>query len=95
MNLSQIVISPKVEYEREYCDVLKGNKPEWNVICGDVHKFDGSAYCGVDLLAGGMPAAAEEAAEEGLVSGDVVSDSYVNIDRECTVVGLVEKERIG
>lgn len=44
-----------VEYEREYCDVLKGNKPEWNVICGDVHKFDGSMYQGVDLLAGGVP----------------------------------------
>lgn len=44
-----------VEYEREYCDVLKGNKPEWNVICGDVHKFDGSDYRGVDLLAGGVP----------------------------------------
>lgn len=44
-----------VEYEREYCDVLKGNKPEWNVICGDVHKFDGTAYHGVDLLAGGVP----------------------------------------
>lgn len=44
-----------VEYEREYCDVLKGNKPDWNVICGDVHKFDGSAYYGVDLLAGGVP----------------------------------------
>lgn len=44
-----------VEYEREYCDVLKGNMPEWNVICGDVHKFDGSAYQGVDLLAGGVP----------------------------------------
>lgn len=44
-----------VEYEREYCDVLKGNMPEWNVICGDVHKFDGSMYQGVDLLAGGVP----------------------------------------
>lgn len=44
-----------VEYEREYCDVLKFNKPEWNVICGDVHGFDGSDYCGVDLLAGGVP----------------------------------------
>ena len=44
-----------VEYEHEYCDVLKGNMPDWNVICGDVHKFDGSAYRGVDLLAGGVP----------------------------------------
>lgn len=44
-----------VEYEKEYCDVLKANRPEWNVICADVHDFDGSQYKGVDLLAGGVP----------------------------------------
>ena len=44
-----------VEYEQEYCDVLRKNKPSWNVICADVHKFDGKPYAGVDLLAGGVP----------------------------------------
>ena len=44
-----------VEYEREYCDVLLKNKPHWNVICGDIRKFDGRPYEGVDLLAGGVP----------------------------------------
>lgn len=44
-----------VEYEPEYCQVLKSNKPNWNVICADVHKFDGNPYKGVDLLAGGVP----------------------------------------
>jgi DNA (cytosine-5)-methyltransferase 1 len=44
-----------VEYESEYCNVLKSNKPEWNVICADVHDFDGRPYKGVDLLAGGVP----------------------------------------
>ena len=44
-----------VEFEREYCDVLERNKPGWNVICGDVHKFDGRPYQGVDLFAGGVP----------------------------------------
>mgnify|MGYP000587548886 FL=1 len=44
-----------VEYEQEYCNVLKANRPEWNVICADVHKFDGHPYEGVDLLAGGAP----------------------------------------
>lgn len=44
-----------VEYEHEYCNVLKANRPEWNVICADVHKFDGHPYEGVDLLAGGVP----------------------------------------
>ena len=44
-----------VEYEQEFCNVLKANRPEWNVICADVHKFDGHPYEGVDLLAGGVP----------------------------------------
>ncbi len=44
-----------VEYEKDYCDVLKENRPEWNVICADVHDFDGTKYKGVDLLAGGVP----------------------------------------
>ena len=44
-----------VEYEKDYCTVLKQNRPEWNVICDDVHHFDGRLYKGVDLLAGGVP----------------------------------------
>lgn len=44
-----------VEYEREYCNVLKMNRPEWNVICEDIKDFDGRPYKGVDLLAGGVP----------------------------------------
>lgn len=44
-----------VEYEQDYCDVLKKNRPHWNVVCGDVHKFDGKPYKGIDLLAGGVP----------------------------------------
>ena len=44
-----------VEYETEYCEVLKQNIPEWNVICADVHDFDGTHYRGIDLFAGGVP----------------------------------------
>lgn len=44
-----------VEYEKDYCKVLKQNRPEWNVICADVRDFDGTPYKGVDLLAGGVP----------------------------------------
>ena len=44
-----------VEFEEDYCKALKENRPEWNVICADVHDFDGTPYKGVDLLAGGVP----------------------------------------
>lgn len=44
-----------VEYEAEYCKVLKQNMPTWNVLCTDVHNFDGTPYRGIDLFAGGVP----------------------------------------
>ena len=44
-----------IEYEADYCNVLRENKPDWNVICGDVHNFDGTPYQGIDLFAGGVP----------------------------------------
>lgn len=44
-----------VEYEEDYCQVLRENRPEWNIICRDVRNFDGRPYEGVDLLAGGVP----------------------------------------
>lgn len=44
-----------VEYEQDYCDVLKLNRPEWNILCEDIRNFDGTPYRGVDLLAGGVP----------------------------------------
>ncbi len=44
-----------VEIEPQYCEVLKGNKPGWNVICADAADFSGEEYAGVDLLAGGVP----------------------------------------
>jgi len=44
-----------IEYEPEYCEILKKNRPSWNVICEDVRNFDGKSYRGADLLAGGVP----------------------------------------
>ncbi|MBR5546852.1 MAG: DNA cytosine methyltransferase [Clostridia bacterium] len=45
-----------VEYEEDYCNVLRRNRPEWNVICSDVRNFSGKEYYKkIDLLAGGVP----------------------------------------
>ena len=45
-----------VEYEQDYCNCLKSNRPAWNVMCMDVRLFDGTPYRNnIDLLAGGVP----------------------------------------
>lgn len=44
-----------VELEEGYCETLRANRPDWNVICCDVHDFNGVTYKGIDLLAGGVP----------------------------------------
>ncbi len=60
-----------VEYEKEYCDALKRNRPEWNVICSDVKDFSGLEYRGqIDLLAGGVPCPPFSVAGKQLGSND-------------------------
>ena len=44
-----------IEYEKDYCEMLRSNRPQWNVICKDVRDFSGRDYIGIDLLAGGVP----------------------------------------
>jgi DNA (cytosine-5)-methyltransferase 1 len=44
-----------VELDPDACETLRRNRPGWNVVEVDVHHFDGAAFRGVDLLAGGVP----------------------------------------
>jgi len=44
-----------VEIDSRCCETLRYNRPQWNVIEQDVKGFDGTAYKGVELLAGGVP----------------------------------------
>jgi DNA (cytosine-5)-methyltransferase 1 len=44
-----------VEIDDACCATLRVNRPQWNVLHGDVTQFDGRPYRGVDLLAGGVP----------------------------------------
>ena len=44
-----------VEIEPPACTTLRQNRPEWNVIEGDLRTFDGRPFKGIDLLAGGVP----------------------------------------
>jgi DNA (cytosine-5)-methyltransferase 1 len=44
-----------VEIDPDACATLRQNRPEWNVIQKDIHRFSAPEYLGVDLLAGGVP----------------------------------------
>jgi len=44
-----------VEIDKHSCETLRQNRPDWTVIEGDLKKFNGASYEGVDLLAGGVP----------------------------------------
>lgn len=44
-----------IEIEPPACATLRLNRPEWNVIEGDLREFDGRPFKGIDLLAGGVP----------------------------------------
>lgn len=44
-----------VEIDDACCATLRANRPQWNVLHGDVTRFVGHGYKGVELLAGGVP----------------------------------------
>lgn len=44
-----------VEIEPAACQTLRQNRPEWEVIEGDMRDLNGQDYRGVDLVAGGVP----------------------------------------
>jgi DNA (cytosine-5)-methyltransferase 1 len=44
-----------VEIDPDACETLRLNRPGWKVEQGDVRQFAGTAFRGVDLLAGGVP----------------------------------------
>lgn len=44
-----------VEIDKSACNTLRHNRPQWNVIEGDVKQFSAVPYAGIDLLAGGVP----------------------------------------
>lgn len=44
------------EFDRSACDTLRHNRPDWNVIEGDVHDIDFTPFRDkIDLLSGGFP----------------------------------------
>ena len=47
--------SALIELEPPACATLRLNRPDWNVVEGDLREFNGAPYKGIDLIAGGVP----------------------------------------
>ncbi len=59
-----------VEIDSSACATLKKNRPNWNVIEGDVKLFSAKNYTDIDLLAGGVPCPPFSIAGKQLGSND-------------------------
>lgn len=44
-----------VEWDGAACKTLRHNRPQWNVVEGDLAQFDARPFHGIDLVAGGVP----------------------------------------
>ena len=45
-----------IEFDKACCETLRTNRPNWNVICEDIHNVDFLPYRGkVDIVTGGFP----------------------------------------
>lgn len=75
-----------VEIEKAACETLRANRPEWNVIEGDVHQFSAAPFKGtIDLLAGGVPCPPFSVAGKQLGSDDErdLFPEALRLVREC------------
>lgn len=70
-----------VEIDRTACDTLLKNRPDWNVICSDIHDVDFEDYIGIDVVSGGPPCQAFSYAGKRKGFGDIRGTLFAEFAR--------------
>ena len=78
-----------VEVDPMACNTLRFNRPQWNVVEGDIKEFSGYLYKGADLLAGGVPCPPFSVAGKQLGSEDARGDGGIRTPDRVIMIHLL------
>jgi DNA (cytosine-5)-methyltransferase 1 len=81
------------ELDKDACQTLRINRPEWNVLQGDIKSIDFTDFADIDLIAGGFPCQSFSYAGEKLGFEDIRGTLFFEFAR--TIKEVMPKVFIG